>query len=190
MRTRLQLQHCIFCSRVPSFLMWHSCLIMLSAPNSGKHRMETEQLQFKYWVLVLDFQLCVLHCGGSGLCMQCLTKLLPRHFALDHVHYEMSNFELTELLVPWSICCVENNIDEKAQRPLWTTYPKLRNLAINGFAVLANKCAEEDANASRLLAVHCHVCMSWELSPQLSRVSWPERGSSANEVIVFSIVYN
>ena len=146
--------------RVPSFLMCSLSLIMLSAPNSGKHRMETEQLQFKYWVLVLDFQLCVLHCGGSGLCMQCLTKLLPRHFALDHVHYEMSNFELTELLVPWSICCVENNIDEKAQRPLWTTYPKLRNLAINGFAVLANKCAEEDANASRLLAVHCHVCMS------------------------------
>ena len=119
MPTRLQLQHCIFCSRVPSFLMWHSCLIMLSAPNSGKHRMETEQLQFKYWVLVLDFQLCVLHCGGNGLCMQCLTKPLPRHFALDHVHYEMSNFELTELLVPWSIYCVENNIDEKAQRPLY-----------------------------------------------------------------------
>ena len=155
MPTRLQPQHCIFCSRVPSFLMWHSCL---SAPNSGKHRMETEQLQFKYWVLVLDFQLCVLHCGGNGLCMQCLTKLLPRLFALDQVHYEMSNFEFTQLLVQWSICCVEN-IDEKAQRPLWTTYPKLRNLAINGFAVLANKCAEEDANASRLLAVHCHVCM-------------------------------
>ena len=35
-------------------------LIMLSALNSDKHRVETEQPQFKYWALVLDFQLCVL----------------------------------------------------------------------------------------------------------------------------------
>ena len=35
-------------------------LIMLSALNSDKHRVETEQPQFKYWALVLGFQLCVL----------------------------------------------------------------------------------------------------------------------------------
>ena len=34
---------------------------------------------------------------------------------------------------------MENKIEEKAWRPLWTTDPKLRNLAMNGFAVLANK---------------------------------------------------
>ena len=27
--------------------------------------------------------------------------------------------------------------------------PKLRNLAVNGFAVLANECAEKDANVGR-----------------------------------------
>ena len=46
-----------------------------------------------------------------------------------------------------------------------TAYPKLRNLVMNGFAVLANKCAEEDANVSRQLAVHSPVCM------RLGRVS-------------------
>ena len=43
-----------------AFLSCVLSLIMLSAPNSDKHRMETEQPQFKYWALVLDFQLCVL----------------------------------------------------------------------------------------------------------------------------------
>ena len=54
---------------------------------------------------------------------------------------------------------MENKIEEKAWRPLWTTYPKLRNLALNGFAVLSNKCAEEDANVSRQLAVRSPVRM-------------------------------
>ena len=72
----------------------------------------------------------------------------------------MSNFQLAQLLLPWNNCCVENKIEEKARRPLWTTYPKLRNLAINGFAVLENSCAEEDANASRQFAVHSPVHMS------------------------------
>ena len=35
--------------------------------------------------------------------------------------------------------------------------PKFRNLAMNGFAVLANKCAEKDANVSRQLAMHSPV---------------------------------
>ena len=43
--------------------------------------------------------------------------------------------------------------------------PKLRNLAVNGFAVLANECAEKDANVSRHLAVHIPVRM------RLGRVS-------------------
>ena len=50
-------------------------------------------------------------------------------------------------LVGWNVCSVENKIGEMAWRPKWTTYPKLRNLAMNGFAALANKCAEVDANA-------------------------------------------
>ena len=44
----------------PSFFMLSLSLIMLSAPNNDKHRMETEQPQSKYWAVVLDFQLCVL----------------------------------------------------------------------------------------------------------------------------------
>ena len=97
--------------------------------------------------------------------MKCPTKRMPWRFALDHVNYEMSNFQLAHLLLPRGICCVETQIEEKAWRPLWTTYPKLRNLAINGFAVLANKCAEKDANVSMQLAVHSPVRM------RLGRVS-------------------
>ena len=37
--------------------------------------------------------------------------------------------------------------------------PKLGNLAMNGFAVLANRCAEEDADVSRQLAVRSPVRM-------------------------------
>ena len=85
---------------------------------------------------------------------------MPWCFALHHVNYETSNFELVQLLLPWSLCCLENRIEEKAWQPLWTTYPKLRNLAVNEFAVLANKCAEEDAYASRQLAVHSPGRMS------------------------------
>ena len=43
--------------------------------------------------------------------------------------------------------------------------PKLRNLAVSGFAVLANECAEKDANVSRHLAGHIPVRM------RLGRVS-------------------
>ena len=56
---------------------------------------------------------------------------------------------------------MENKREEKAWRPLWTTYHKLRNLAMNRFTVLTNKCAEEDANVS----VHSPVRM------RLGRVS-------------------
>ena len=96
--------------------------------------------------------------------MKCRTKHTPWCFALDHVNYEMSNFQLSQLL-PWSICCVETKTEEKVWQPLWTTYPKLRNLAMNVFAEPANKCAEKDANVSRQLAVHSPACM------QLGRVS-------------------
>ena len=80
-------------------------------------------------------------------------------FALDHVNYEMSNFQLAQLLRPWSICSVKNKREEKAWQPLWTTDPKLRNLAMNGFTVLANRCAEEDASVSKQLAVRSPVRM-------------------------------
>jgi len=85
---------------------------------------------------------------------------MPWRFALDRVNYEMSSLQLAQLLLPWSICCVENKTEEKAWRPLWTTEPKLRNLAMDGFAVLANKCAEEDANVSMQIAVRSPVRMS------------------------------
>ena len=88
-----------------------------------------------------------------------ILKCMPWHFALDHVNYEMSNFQLAQLLLPWSISCVENKIEKKAWQPLWTTYPKLKNLAMNRFVVLTNKGAEEDANVSRQLAVHSLVRM-------------------------------
>ena len=54
---------------------------------------------------------------------------------------------------------METKIEEMAWRPLWTTYPQLRNLAMNRFTVLANKCAEEDANVSRQLAMQSPLCM-------------------------------
>ena len=85
---------------------------------------------------------------------------MPLRFALDRVNYEMSSLQLTQLLLPCSICCVENKIEEKAWRPLWTTDPKLKNLAKNGFAVLPNRCAEEDANVSKQPAVGSPVRMS------------------------------
>ena len=80
---------------------------------------------------------------------------MPCCFALDHVSY-MSNFELAQL-VPWGICCMENI--GKGVATVVDYCPKLTNLAKNGRAVLANKCTEEDANASRQLAVHRPVHM-------------------------------
>ena len=84
---------------------------------------------------------------------------MPLRFALDRVNYEMSDFQLAQLLLPWSICCVETKIEKKALRHL-STYTRLRNLAMNGFAVLANKRAEKDANVSKQLAVGSPVRMS------------------------------
>ena len=54
---------------------------------------------------------------------------------------------------------MENKAKEKTWRPLCTTYPKIKNLAMNGFAVLANSCAEEDANATKQFAVDSPVRM-------------------------------
>ena len=68
---------------------------------------------------------------------------MPWRFALHHVNYEMSNFQPAQLVLPWSICCVETKVEEMPWRPLWTTYPKLRNLDVNGSAVPANRCAEK-----------------------------------------------
>ena len=65
MPTLLQLQCYIFCSRLPSFFTCSLSPIMLSAPNSDKHRMEIEQQQFKYWALVLDFSSV-----SFGLCVE------------------------------------------------------------------------------------------------------------------------
>ena len=155
---------------------------------------EIEEPQLKHWALIVDFQLCVLRFVRRVRCSDyhlwnvrlnvCPGVLLWTVWTMRCPVYS----SLSSL--PWSICCVENKIEEKAWRPLWTTDPKLRNRAMNGFAVLPNKCAEEDANVSRQLAVRSPVRMPWELSPRLGRVSWQERGSSANEVIVSNTVYN
>ena len=83
---------------------------------------------------------------------------MPWCFALHYVNYEMSNFELTQLLLPWSICCVENKIEEMMWRPLWTTYPKLRNLAMNGFAELANVQKKMQMLQGSLLCTALCVC--------------------------------
>ena len=128
-------------------------------------QMETEELQIKHSLFPA---LCPSACALSSLwwlpSVKCPIKRMPLYFALDHVNYKMSNFQLGQLLLPWSICCVENKRGEKAWGHLWTTDPKLRNLSMNGFAVLANKCAEEDANVSKHAVrkrsdrITVHVC--------------------------------
>ena len=179
---------CIFCSRMPSFLMCGLSLIMLSAPNSDKHRMETEQLQFKSdWTLVLDFQLCVLWLvrwvrSGDYHPWNVRLNVCPAVLIWTMWTMRCQTFGLHGFFCHGT--CVETKIEEKAWRPLWTTYPKLRTLSMNGFAVLANKCAEENANVPRQLVVHSPVRM------RLGRVSWLERGSTANEVTVFNTMYN
>ena len=74
------------------------------------------------------------------------------------------------------------------QRPFWKRH-KLKNLAMNGLAVPANKCADK-LQLFQDFAEHIPVNLWWELSPRLGRVSSLEWGSSANEVTVFSTVYN
>ena len=64
-----------------------------------------------------------------GVCIEFVVvtaiREMSRRFALDHVNYEMSNFQLALRFLPWSISCVENKIEENACRLLSTTYPKL-----------------------------------------------------------------
>ena len=60
MPTWLQLKCCIFCSRVPSFLMCSLSLIMLSAPSSDNTECRLNNRSLNTGLLVLDFQLCVL----------------------------------------------------------------------------------------------------------------------------------
>ena len=140
----------------------------------------TIQSVWNLWMFLklveLSFLFLTYTSVSFGVCIEFVVVTAIRemswHFALHHVNYEMSNFQLAQLLLPWNICCVENKIEENAWRPLWTTYPKLRNLAMNGFSVLANKCAEEDANASRQLAVHSLVRMPWELPVKAGFLDW------------------
>ena len=135
MPSRLQLQRCIFCSRVPSFLMCSLSLIMLSAANSDNDRVGTEQPQFKYWALVLDFQLCVLRlvrwvrCGDYHP-WNVRLNVCPGIFLWTMwVSYEMSNFQLAQLLLPWSILLCGNQnrgkgvatfVDPSSGILLWT----------------------------------------------------------------------
>ena len=185
------IQISLLCSRWTSH--WFEPDI-LSVQNSDKHRWRLNNCSLNTGLLLL-----ISSSVSSGLCVGFIVATtiremnmfnMPWRFASDHVNYEMSNFQLTQFLLPWSICCVETKIEEKAWRPLWTTYPKLRNLAMNRFTVFANKCAEEDANVSRQLAIQSPLCMPWELSPWQGRVSWLQRGCSTNEVIVFNTAYN
>ena len=62
MPTRSQLQCCIFCSVFLSYVEFepdHAVSL-----EQWETHMEIEQLQFEYWALVLDFQLCVLRFVG------------------------------------------------------------------------------------------------------------------------------
>ena len=114
-----------------AFLMCSLSLIMLSALNSEKHMLETEQPQFYIlgccsWIPTLCPSACALSSLWWVPSVKRPTKRITWRFALDHVNYEMSNFQLAQLLLPWSICCVETKTEEKAWRPLWTTDPKLQ----------------------------------------------------------------
>ena len=185
MPSRLQLKRCIFCSRVLSLCaVWAwSCCQLRTVRNTG-WTTAVYILGCCSWIPTLCPSACALSSLWWVPSVKRPTKRIAWRFALDQVNYEMSNFQLAQPLLPWSICCVETKIEEKAWQPLWTTDPKLRNLAMNGFAVLVNKCAEKEANVSRQLAVHSPVRM------RLGRISWLERGSSANEVIVLNTVHN
>ena len=90
---------------------------------------------------------------------------MPRRVVVDHVNYEMSNFQVAQLLLPWSVCCVENITEEKAWRPLWTTDPKLRNLSMNGFAVLANKACRRVRQTPRGIMFPSFVCVNCAANP-------------------------
>ena len=154
-----QLQYCIFCSSMPFFLKWNLNLIMLSALNSGrlyKWRLNNCSLSNGlYFFLFLSsvFLGWWIHCSDFHLCIQCPTKLVPWCFALDHVNYlkQLRNPH------PWHIslwaCSAFSAVKHlqcgKLNRgngmatfvDLPTTYHKLKNLAMNGFAVHADKCA-------------------------------------------------
>ena len=56
--------------------------------------------------------------------------------------------------------CVWKTKQRKRRGAVYVDYlPQAQDLAMNAFAVLASKCAEEDANASRQLAAHSPVCL-------------------------------
>ena len=127
--------------------------------------------------------LCASVCALSSLwwlpSVKCPTKQLPWRFALDHVNYDVKLSARSASAVEHLLCGNQNRGKGVAT---FVDY-----LDSTGLAVIANKCAEEAATASRQLAVRSPVRMPWELSPRLGRVSWPEKGSSINEVIVFNL---
>ena len=142
MPTRLQLQRSIFCSRVPSFLMWSLSLIMLSSRNSDT-QMEIEQLQLKHWALVLDFQLSVLRlvhwvrCGDyhpwNVRLNVCPGVLLWTVWTMRCQTFRSLSFFCRGAFVVWK------TNRGKGVATFVDYRPKLRNLAMNGFDVLANK---------------------------------------------------
>ena len=125
----------------------------VSSRNSGKHRWRLNNRSLNTGLLFL-ISSCVrlvhsVRCGEYHPCVKCPTRPRPWRLALDRVNYVMSNFELAQLLPLVIFVCV------------WKTKQstQAQDLAMNGFAVLASKCAEEGTNASRQLAVHSPVRM-------------------------------
>ena len=84
----------------------------VSSKKWQTHNYGTEQPQFKKLDLIsssVSFGLCIQFAVVTSTpCMQCPTILMSWRVALDHMNYsihirEMSNIELTQLLLPWLI---------------------------------------------------------------------------------------
>ena len=93
---------------------WSCCQLRT---NSDK-QMEIEQLLFKYCSCSRFPALCPSACALSLLwwlpSMKCPTKHMPWCFALDHVNYETSNFQLIQLF--WHGAFLQNLVWKTKQR--------------------------------------------------------------------------
>ena len=87
--------------------------------------METEQPQFKYSIVVLDFQLCVLRlvrwvCCGDYHPWNVLLNVCPGVLLWSMWTMRCQTFGLLSFFRRGAFCCVETKKEEKAWRPLWT----------------------------------------------------------------------
>ena len=155
-----------------------SCCRLRTVTNTG-WRLNNRNVTVRLLLLISSsVSFGLIACALSSLLwlpsVKSPTKRMPWRFALDHVNYEMSNFQLAQLLLPWSNC-VETKIEERRGDLCGLHSPSSGILLWTDSLYL---------QTSVQLAVLSPVRM------RLGRVSWLERGSSANEVTVFNTVYN